>query len=317
VFWINLPVGVITTLLVVRNLKQPSIRRTGGRIDGIGTALLAGGIGAAMATLIQWDTLSFPVIAGLWGVALVCLAAFAVRERGSAEPMLALYLLRRPVILAAITSTLLCGALVLETSAFIPAWVQGVPGRSTLAAGFAVGVLTVAWTATSMGLGPVLRRLSSRTVAFLAALGLVLGSAGLLGLAQGGWALLLVACLPLGAGLGANSLVFTVAVQEAVGQTDRGRATSLYYFARLIGQAVGAAAFGGVLNARLAAGGPATIGALRELMDPVSRGALPAAELARLVPALDGALFGVFAFGLVVALLTVPASLLVPRKSSP
>ncbi len=315
VFWINLPVGVVTTTMVLRNLKQPAGQRTGGRIDMIRTMLLAAGIGAAMATLIQWDSLPSGTIAGLWVVAAICLALFGVRERRSAEPMLSLHLLRCPVILAATVSTVLCGALVLEASAFIPTWVQGVPGRSALAAGFAVGLLTVSWTATSMGLGLVLRRLSMRSVAFAGALALAVGSAGLLGLAQGGWALLLVACLPLGAGLGACSLVFTVAVQEAVGPEDRGRATSLYYFSRLVGQAVGAAAFGGVLNARLAAGGPGTSGALRALMDPVARRALPATELARLVPALDAALWGVFAFGLVIALLCVPVALIVPRRA--
>jgi len=126
--------------------------------------------------------------------------------------------------------------------------------------------------------------------------------------------LVLVACVPLGAGLGATGLVFTVAVQEAAAREDRGRATSLYYFSRLIGQAVGAAAFGGVMNASLSAAGPEMHGALRALMDPVSRGLLSAAELARLVPALDGTLFRVFAFGLVIAVLSVPVARIVPRR---
>ena len=314
VFWINLPVGAITIALVMRNLKQPAGQRPAGRIDAIGSLLLAVGIGAAMATLIQWDTLPAGAIAALCAVAALFLAAFGMRERRAVQPMLAAHLLRVPAILAANASAVLCGALVIESSAFIPTWVQGVPGRSALAAGFAVGLLTVAWTTTSMSLGRVLNRLSFRTVAFAAALAMALGSAGLLGLPQGGWPLLLAASVPLGAGLGGTSLVFTVAVQEAAPQADRGRATSLYYFSRLIGQAVGAAAFGGVMNASLSAAGPGMHGALRALMDPASRALLSAADLARLVPALDGALFGVFAFGLVIALLSIPVAWIVPKR---
>ena len=98
-------------------------------------------------------------------------------------------------------------------------------------------------------------------------------------------------------------------MQFGVDRQDRGRATSLFYFSRLLGQAVGAAVMGGVLNAGLAAGGPETHGALRALMDPASRVTLLPAELARLVPVLAGALHGVFAVALVLALLTVPAAL--------
>ncbi len=70
---------------------------------------------------------------------------------------------------------------------------------------------------------------------------LVLGSAACC--CAGGLPVLLAACMPLGAGLGTSSLVFTVAVQNAVASEDRGRATSLFYFSRLLGQAVGAAAW--------------------------------------------------------------------------
>ena len=142
----------------------------------------------------------------------------------------------------------------------------------------------------------------------------MLGSAGLLGLGEGGWPVLLVCCVAIGAGLGSSSIVFTVAVQGTVQPADRGRATSLFYFSRLLGQAVGAAAFGGVLNAGLAAGGPDMHGALRALMDPVIRAAMPLDQLSRLVPVLAASLHGVFAVALVVAMLTVLVGLIVPRR---
>ena len=313
VFWINLPVGAVTLALVARHLKDRPARPSGGRIDAIGTALLAAGIGAGMAALIQWDTLPAAALAGLWAAAALCLLAFAARERKAVDPMLAAHLLRRPVILAANASGLLCGALIIGATAFLPAWVQGVLGSTALAAGFVLGLLTVSWTSTSMSLGR-LARLPIRPVALVGAVALSLGGFGLLALPHGGWVMLLGACMVLGAGLGGSSFVFTVAIQAAVSQADRGRATSLFYFSRLIGQAVGAAAFGGILNAGLSAGGADAHGALRALMDPVSRAALKLAELGRLEAVLTSALHGVFGAMLALTLLSLPVALIVPRR---
>ncbi len=111
VFWINLPVGLVTMALVARHLREPAAHRTRGHIDLAGAALLAAGVGAAMAALIQWNALPARTLLALAAAAAVCLGAFAWRERGRAQPMLAAHLLRRPVIAAANVSTMACGAL--------------------------------------------------------------------------------------------------------------------------------------------------------------------------------------------------------------
>ena len=311
VFWLNLPIGALTMALVARYFTEPVRDRPRAGTDLAGSALLAGGVGAGMVALVQWDALSSRVLALLALVSAACLVAFAIRERRAALPMLAAHLLRRPIILAANVSGLLCGALVMELTAFTPTAVQGLFGQGALAAGFVLGVMTVSWVAASMGLGRVFVRLPLRLVAVGAALALILGSAVILPV--GGMASLLLGCIPLGFGLGTSSLVFTVAIQNAVTTADRGRATSLYYFSRLLGQALGAAALGGVLNARLAAGGPATLATLHDVMDAAGRAALPAEELARLLPVMAGALHSVFACGLAIAVLTIPIALIVPR----
>ena len=315
VFWLNLPIGGFTMLLVARYFAEPLRTRPPGRIDVAGTALLACGIGCGMAALVQWDAMPAWTLAALCAACAVCLALFAAIERRAAMPMLAAHLLRRPVILAANASALLTGVLVIELTAFVPAAVQGLLGESALVAGFVLGLMTVSWSATSMGLGRTLVRWPLRRVAAGAASALVIGSVLLV--LSGGIPLLLVACVPLGIGLGGSSIVFTVAVQNAVTTADRGRATSLFYFSRLIGQAVGSAALGGVMNAGLAVGGPGTHGALQALMGAAGRAALPAIELARLLPVLGGALHGVFACGVVTAALMVPVALIAPGHHAP
>ena len=314
VFWVNLPIGLLAAALVARFLHEPASARLRAPIDAGGAALLALGIGAVMATLVQGESFGRAVLAVLLASGLAALGGFAWREGRSAAPILPLHLWRNPLIVAAILSALACGALMIGATAFLPAWIQGVLGRNALVAGFVLGVLTVSWTAASMGLSRILNRVAYRPVALAGSLALLAGSVGLLRPGQDA-AGVAVACGVLGAGLGLHSLVFNVAVQGSVASHDRGRATSLFFFSRLIGQALGAAAFGGVLNAGLAAAGPAAHDAVRDLVDPALRAALPAAELARLTGALAQALHGVFALGAGIAAVALLIILLVPRRA--
>lgn len=316
VFWINLPIGLLATLLVVRFLHEPVSTRPHAPIDIGGAALLALGIGAVMAALIQGESLSRIVLAVLLTSGVAALAGFAWRERGSATPILPIQLWRNPLIVAANLSALTCGALMIGATAFLPSWIQGVLGRDALVAGLVLGVLTVSWTVASIGLSRVLNRLAYRPVAGVGSLALLAGSWALLLLRPGQHAMgVAIACGVLGAGLGLHSLVFNVAVQGSVTSDDRGRATSLFFFSRLIGQALGAAAFGGMLNAGLAAAGPAAHDAVRDLVDPTLRAAVPAAELAHLTGALAQALHGVFALAAGIAVAALLVVLLVPRRA--
>jgi predicted MFS family arabinose efflux permease len=318
VFWVNLPIGAVTMVLVVTSFSEPARTVVAGDIDYAGSGLLALGIGAGMAALVQWDVFSARSLAALLGASALLLAGFGVRERRAAMPMLALHLLRRPVILAANLSALLLGALVIELTAFIPPAVQGGLGQSALTAGFVLGVMTLSWSTASMGFGRMLVRLPLRAVALAASALLVGGSALLLG--STGVLPMFVACIPFGFGLGTNSLIFTVAVQNAVTTADRGRATSLFYFSRMLGQAVGAAALGGVLNAGLRSGGPDMMSDLRSLMGAAGRAALPEGDVVRLLPVLHNALSGVFQCGLGIAALTVFVAVLArpyPSASTP
>ncbi len=316
VFWINLPIGLLAAVLVARVLHEPASARLRAPIDGGGAVLLAVGIGAVMAALVQRESFSRAALAALLALGLAALAGFAWRERRSAAPILPLHLWRSPLIVAANLSALACGALMIGATAFLPPWIQGVLGRDALAAGFVLGVLTVSWTAASMGLSRVLNRVAYRAVALAGSLALLAGAMGLLLLRPGqGAAGVAAACSVLGAGLGLHSLVFNVAVQGSVAPDDRGRATSLFFFSRLIGQALGAAAFGGVLNVGLAAAGPAAHDAVRDLVEPALRAAVPAAELARLTGALAQALHGVFVLTAGIAAAALLIVLLVPGRA--
>ena len=315
VFWINLPIGLLAMAMVARFLHEPP--RTGRHqpIDLPGAGLLIVGIGAIMVALVQIETLTPGGIAGLVGLGAVTLVGFAWRERRVTDPLLPAHLLRRPMILAANASALLCGALLIGTSAFLPTWEQGVNGGSALAGGAVLGVLTVCWTIATLFLSRRLAGLSFRPVAIAASIVLVAGHAGLLFVAAGQNVLwLCICCVAIGVGLGINSLVFTVAVQSGVARADRGRAMALFYFARLIGQALGAAAFGGMLNRGLERFAPGTRNIVRDLVDEAHRTALAVPELERLARTLAGALHSVFVLAGIIALGALLVTFFVPRR---
>ena len=148
VFWVNLPIGLLAAALVARFLHEPAAARLRTPIDAGGAALLALGIGAVMATLVQGESFSRAVLAALLALGLLALAGFAWREGRSAAPILPLHLWRNPLIVSANLSALACGALMIGATAFLPPWIQGVLGRNALAAGFVLGVLTVILTAS-------------------------------------------------------------------------------------------------------------------------------------------------------------------------
>jgi EmrB/QacA subfamily drug resistance transporter len=315
VFWVNLPIGLVAMAMVGRFLHEPP--RTGRHqpIDLPGAGLLVLGIGAIMLVLVQIETLTTAEIVGLLALGVLALLAFVWRERRVADPLLPAHLLRRRMILAANVSAGLCGALLLGIASFLPTWVQGVAGGDALLAGVVLGVLCICWVAATMTLSRHLARLSFRPVAVIGSIALVAGCFGFMTVAAGQTVLWLsICCVAVGAGLGVNSLVFTVAVQSSVARADRGRAMALFYFSRLIGQALGTAAFGGVLNRGLELAAPGTHDIVRELIDKGRRAALAASELTQLVETLAGALHSVFILGGIIAVGALIVTFFVPRQ---
>jgi MFS family permease len=146
---------------------------------------------------------------------------------------------------------------------------------------------------------------------------LILGSAILIALEPSrgiGWTF--AGATLLGAGFGYVNLVFTVTTQSAVGWEQRGAVTASNQFMRMMGSAIGTAAFGAVFNlglyARLSNGGDV----VARMMDPLKRSAIASADVERYANAMAASLHGIFliigALGVVMVLLalTLPSKLM-------
>jgi EmrB/QacA subfamily drug resistance transporter len=294
VFWVNVPIG-LAALAVLWAAFRDRPQAKAHRLDVGGTVLLVVGVGSLMLALVDWAQLPAWAIVVLLAVAALALTALVFYEQRVAEPMLPLDVWRHPVVSACNFAALAIGAVMMGVVVFVPIYVQGLMGRSAVVAGFALTSESIAWMITGAMAGWLLTRQPYRRIAAIGGLILLLGgivlaalhpSAGPLWAAAGAFAV--------GAGMGFCNTTFLIAAQGSVPWHQRGAATASNVFMRNVGQAVGAAVLGGILNGSLV-GKVADPGATIDLlMNPAARQAAGADEVAHLSTTIADALGNVF-----------------------
>jgi len=317
VFWVNLPIGAATFVLLglfLRERREP--RRQ--RIDYLGSALLMLGIGAPMLTLVQVGNSDAVTLAALAAVGAVALAALLAHERRAAEPMLPIQLWRNRVVAVGCLAGFFNGALMMAVSGFLPTYVQGAMGRDATAAGVVLAASSVSWAFASMASGRLMIRTSYRLAATIGGVALVAGSLVLMTLDPAS-ALIRAAAgaLLLGIGMGFCNTAFIVSIQASVGWNERGMATSSTMFMRIVGNSVGAAAFGAILNFGIYSRLPEAGDAVNRLMSPAARQSLGATEIARLTEAVGASLHVVYVIAGLVAVVSLILAFALPARLSP
>ena len=317
VFWVNIPVGVATVVMLAAFLRE-HVRHRQHRLDLAGAALLLVAMSALILLLVQGASLSRAAAGGLAALAVASFAALLWHETRTPEPMLPLELWRNRIIVLGSLGNCAAGALMMAVAAFLPAYVQGPMGRSAIAGGLVLGAMSVSWALASLAAARIMLRTSYRFAAILAGVFLIAGCLLLLTStpARGVlWAAL--GSLVVGVGMGMGSTVFIVSIQASVPWRQRGAATSSAMFMRFIGQSLGAAGAGAVLNATLTARDPSAFGAVDRLLEPASRAALEPGEVARLSALVTEAIGNTYWLATVFAVVALALALLMPRGLNP
>ncbi|MEU0806784.1 MFS transporter [Streptomyces sp. NPDC005970] len=262
IFLINLPVGAVALLLIVRHLHEPAREvARGSRVDWAGALAIFATGGLLLTALVQggvaWAWLSAPSLALFAGSA-ACAAGTVWIERHAAEPIIPGWVWRRRTISAVNLALGALGLVMIAPTVFLPTYGQSVLGLGPIAAGFVLSAMTLSWPISAALSSRVYNRVGFRRCAItgigLAALALfafpLLPYPG----ANPGaaWQPALIMLL-LGAALGLFQLPLIIWVQSSVRWAERGTATASILFCRLVGQSVGAAVFGAVANSTLAA----------------------------------------------------------------
>ena len=317
VFWVNLPIGVATLAMFGLFLHEDREPRRH-RIDYLGSVMLMFGVGVPMLALVQIGNADAVSVAALALGGAIALAALTLRERRAAEPMLPLGLWRNRVVAVGCSAGFFNGALMMAISGFLPTYVQGAMGGDATAAGIVLAASSVSWAFASMAAGRLMIRTSYRLAATIGGLTLVIGSGVLIlltpasGLLWAGTGAFL-----LGIGMGFCNTAFIVSIQASVGWNERGMATSATMFMRIVGQSVGAAVFGAILNFGVYSKLPEAGDAVNRLMTPAGRQSLGLDEIGRLTEAVGSSLHVVYVIAGLVAVVSLILALALPPRLSP
>ena len=257
VFYINLPIGIVTALIIGFSLKEPK-RTQKPSVDYAGAALLMLAIsllmlamvegGASLATLFSVENLL------LIAAAVFLLAVFFWIEKRAPDPIIPFDLFRNRTVAVAVGAGFLSGVAMFGVISFVPLFAQGALGATATQAGSLLTPLMLSWVTFSVIGGRLMLKIGYRSLTLAGFAVLTLGF-GLLAMYDREisrfW--LYFDLVIIGAGLGMTMLTLLIAVQQAVERTKLGIATSLNQFSRAIGGAFGVAIMGAFLTASLAA----------------------------------------------------------------
>jgi EmrB/QacA subfamily drug resistance transporter len=267
IFWINVPLGIVTVLLAIRFMTESRGERQ--PLDLVGLLLISVGLLATVRAVQGAEKAGWREATTLTQLALgaVLVLAFVAWEKKASEPMLPLSLLRMPSFAAANASGFLMGAALFSAGVLITQYFQLGRGYSPTESG--LGLLP--WTATPILISPLAGKIAeSIGNRPLITAGLALQGVGLgwFGLVAGSHTTYLVLMAPLFvAGVGISLVFPTVAAAtlEAAGPARVGVASSTANASRQVGGAIGIAAIGAVF---LAAGGFESVHAIVDGLGP-------------------------------------------------
>lgn len=253
IFWLNVPFGLLAILGVTLFLHE-EVERRRRIVDRRGVALLLVGFAAAIVLLTQAPTLTWPLRLGLGLLTVVALTLFWCHEGRAPEPIMPPALWRDRLVATANLATLGAGTVMIAVITFLPTYAQGVMGTSALVAGFTLTTMSIGWPLASVAAGHLMVARGTRFTARAGGVALTLGASMFLALdaIRTPW-YAAASSLVVGVGMGLLMTTFLVAVQTRVDWARRGAATATNMLMRILGNALGAALLGGVVNAALLA----------------------------------------------------------------
>lgn len=319
IFFINIPVGVITLLLAIfffhedREAEKAPIDVWGSATLSVfllALMLFAQGLGTASNLWLNALWLVLAAVAG-WG--------FVVVEKKATDPLIPLKLFKNNLFLGQNIVAALVSGILIGFEVYIPMWMQGILGLPATMGGFAVTPSSVMWIFGSFLAGRLLVSMSApRIVGGSLIITLIgIGVLGFLPIGTPFWVFLLVAAF-LGSGFGISITTTTVTVQNVVDEDEIGIATSLNTLSRTIGQTLMMSIFGIIQNAIFARGiqgnSHLKLSMLNQLINPETAKQIASDLLPQLRAILLTAMHGVYHTGVILAVLALALNFWTDRR---
>ncbi|MCO5384651.1 MAG: MFS transporter [Desulfosporosinus sp.] len=284
IFWVNVPIGMLAVAGIWFFLGE-AVHKQQHTIDYIGSGLIFISVSALMIVFIQagtvWAWSSVPVLL-LLGLSFVGFYLFILQEKHTAEPIMPLEIWTDSLLVVSNLATLTTGIVIIGISSFLPTYIQGVMGKSPIISGFVLAFMTMGWVMGASIAGKIMFKFGFRRIAIIGGFWILAGSMFLITMApERGWLWAGVGSLLIGIGMGFARTVFIVGIQDSVEWQMRGVATASNMFMNILGNTMGAALLGGVLNTKLTSylkgvsGEAFSVDVVNVLLDPVKRERFP------------------------------------------
>lgn len=250
IFYINIPFGIISIILLQRNLEE-SFENKKHSIDYMGIIALSFSI-----ILFLYGVLSIQntnnldymhLILSLISM-IICLFIFYHIEKVAKEPIIPFEIFNRSNIITNFIS-LLASAILIALDVYMPLYIQNVLGFSAAISGVTMAPVSISWLLSSFILSKAISKYGEKAVVWMSSIVLLLGCL-LLGTLylKASIALVILYTSIMGFGFGGAFTTLTIMVQESVKYNKRGAATASNLLLRTIGQTVGISIFGIVFN---------------------------------------------------------------------
>jgi DHA2 family multidrug resistance protein len=253
VFYINLPVGIVSLIMTkLYVFDPPYLRQETSRIDYWGIGLLALWIGSLQIALDlgqEHDWFSSKFITFLIVSAAVGVVAFIVRELRAQEPVVDLRVFKDRTYATGVFLMTTLGFVLYGSLVLLPIMLQTLLGYPSIQAGIAMAPRGMGSLIGMPVVGLLIGKIDSRK---MVALGLIVGATTLIWLGQlnlnaGYWDIFWPQFLQ-GLGLSAIFVPLTTISMDRIPRERMGNATSLFNLMRNLGGSIGIAVTGSMLS---------------------------------------------------------------------
>ncbi|BDZ31562.1 MFS transporter [Lactiplantibacillus sp. WILCCON 0030] len=292
VFLINLPIGIISMLLLQVTYHDPVKTTAKQPFDYLGAGLLSA---ALIILLFASDGLAVSMTRSLvlLGIGLLVLVAFFMVEKQSNHALLPLELLKNPRVQVQNVMMFLINGFMIGYSVYAPMWAQGLLGKSATLGGLtqiASSILLLVGTRLTAHL---MGNLSYKKIVFFGTLSVLISALAMtLATKTAPYWWLIVSGGFEGLGMGLAFTPMQVSLQDGVQRELISVSTTFGLLFRTLGQTFMASIFGAVLSLRTATqaaatNGKITTGMINKLSDANTAQQLPTS----LLPAMRTMLF--------------------------
>jgi EmrB/QacA subfamily drug resistance transporter len=245
VFFVNVPVGIITIALALRYVAESRIEVEHRSFDLAGAVTVTGGLVLLVYAIVKAQSYGWGSgkTIGLLALAVALLGAFVAIEARSKAPLVRLSIFRVRALAVGDSVLLLVASGMFGMFFFASLYIQEILGYSPLRAGLAFLPVTAGIMIGAGVAQPLIKRVGVRNVSTG---GIALAAAGMLVLTQlpvhGSYVSdLLVGLLPISLGMGLTFVPITLMGTSGVSEDDAGLASGLFNTAQQVGGSLGLA----------------------------------------------------------------------------